>query len=183
MFSVANCQWIGRIGGGRLMQLKRRINFFPERKFLNLVPEAQLSARLKLHRRLSLLKMITSGSKKYEKKTTENQKINLLFHEFDFKDPVGFENSAYITALDSQFYDIIIIDGQDWTFDERITCFRHAEKLVKHGDVIVLDDYWRYEALNTSNKTITFRAYESTGPCRFGVTSTALFLLLMGGGR
>lgn len=108
-------------------------------------------------------------------KTAENKNVNLLYRPFDFRNPINFETSAYLTALDSSVFDVVIIDGQDWTFNERISCFRYAEKFVKAGDIIVVDDYWRYKTLSTSNKAKKLRVFESTGPCRFGVTSTAFF--------
>jgi hypothetical protein len=112
---------------------------------------------------------------KVERKMQARRNCKLLYRPFDFRNPANFEKSAYLNSLDSNAYNIIIIDGQDWTCNERITCFRHAEKFVKSGDIIVVDDYWRYEILNGSNKAKAVRVFESTGPCRYGVTSTAFF--------
>lgn len=72
-------------------------------------------------------------------------------------------------------WDVVIIDGQDKSFRERITCFRQAEPLMKPGSIILVDDFWRYEELLASNCAQSVRVFESVGPCRIGVTSTAMF--------
>lgn len=96
--------------------------------------------------------------------------------EFDFDNPVNFEASEYLHALhEKDRYDVIIIDGQDKTFRERIACFRHAEPLIGKGGLIVVDDWWRYTELLDNNKAKRVEVFESVGPCRIGVTSTAFF--------
>ena len=94
---------------------------------------------------------------------------------FDFDQPADFASSAYCQALSDSSYDVVIIDGQDKTFRERITCFRHAEPLMLPGSIILVDDFWRYEELITSNRAHNVQVFESVGPCRIGVTSTAMF--------
>jgi subfamily B ATP-binding cassette protein MsbA len=69
----------------------------------------------------------------------------------------------------------VIIDGQDKTFRDRITCFRQAEPLMQPGSIILVDDFWRYEELLISNSAQSVKVFESVGPCRIGVTSTAMF--------
>ena len=102
--------------------------------------------------------------------------VNILFHPFDFKNPVDFESSEYICAVDSGEWDVVIIDGQDWTFKERLKCFRKVEPKMKSGSIIILDDFWRYEDLLKSNRAKSVEVYESVGPSRIGVTSTAFFM-------
>ena len=70
---------------------------------------------------------------------------------------------------------MVIIDGQDWSFQERISCFRRVEPRMKPGSLIILDDFWRYEELLDSNRSKSFEVYESVGPARIGVTSTGFF--------
>lgn len=101
-------------------------------------------------------------------------KINFIEAPFNFKNPKDFESSKYLNAL-KQSHDIVIIDGQDHTFNERITCFHHAEKFARPGNLIVVDDFWRYEHLLDSNHARSVVVHESVGPCRYGVTSTAFF--------
>ena len=94
---------------------------------------------------------------------------------FDFDNPIGFADSDYCAALDSSEWDVVIIDGQDKTFNERIACFRHAEPLMSSGSIILVDDFWRYEELLATNRAQSVRVFQSVGPCRIGVTSTAMF--------
>lgn len=101
--------------------------------------------------------------------------VELIFAEFNFRSPKNFESSEYLNSVNRYTFDIIIIDGQDHTFKERITCFRHVEPLMKPGQFIIVDDYWRYEELTNSNKAKKVEIFESVGPGRYGVTSTAVF--------
>ena len=97
---------------------------------------------------------------------------------FDFRKPVGFEESDYLNELtvhQDATFDVIIIDGQDWTFQERLTCFRFVEPQIPEGGLIIVDDFWRYETLLKENRAKEVRVFESVGPCRIGVTSTAFF--------
>jgi len=103
------------------------------------------------------------------------QNVEVLCRPFDFRNPIDFENSPYIACVDRDEWDIVIIDGQDWTFRERISCFRRAEPRMKAGSVIIVDDFWRYEELLQSNRARSVEIFESVGPCRLGVTSTAFF--------
>jgi hypothetical protein len=43
------------------------------------------------------------------------------------------------------------------------------------GSIILVDDFWRYEELLGSNRAQNVQVFESVGPCRIGVTSTAMF--------
>ena len=106
-------------------------------------------------------------------KNIKNVKINLF--PFDFKNPENFELSEYIKAVDGTDWDVVIIDGQDWSFKERLTCFKRAEPMMKEGSIIIVDDFWRYEVLLKSNRAKSIEVYESVGPSRIGVTSTAFF--------
>ena len=95
---------------------------------------------------------------------------------FDFKKPVAFASSEYVTAIrDGTPWDLIVVDGQDWTFHERPVCFAAAEACVSRGGVIVVDDSWRYPQLRTSARADRVRVFESAGPGRLGVTSTDVY--------
>ena len=107
------------------------------------------------------------------KKNITNVEIRL--RPFDFKNPVNFESSEYISAVDSSSWDVVIIDGQDWTFKQRLACFRRVEPKMEAGSIIIVDDFWRYEELLKSNRAKSVEVYESVGPSRIGVTSTAFF--------
>lgn len=99
----------------------------------------------------------------------------LFHHEFDFKNPMNFEESSYLMSIDSNDWDMLIIDGQDESFEQRLACFRHAEPSAEPGDIIIVDDFWRYECLLKESRAKEVDVFESVGPCRIGVTSTAFF--------
>jgi precorrin-6B methylase 2 len=111
-------------------------------------------------------------SKRLEEKEVRNAKI--IFHSFDFKNPLGFEKSQYFLAL-NEAYDVIFIDGsEEWT-QVRPICFHRAENFINPGGIIVVDDSWRYPGLRTENKAKDYKTFKSVGPCRPGVTSTDIF--------
>jgi SAM-dependent methyltransferase len=111
-------------------------------------------------------------SKRLQEKHIGN--ATLEFHQFDFKNPTGFEHSEYLNSL-NQEYDVIFIDGsEEWNL-VRPLCFQHAEKFVRPGGIIVVDDSWRYPELHKQNKAKYFKIFKSVGPCRPGVTSTDVF--------
>jgi hypothetical protein len=101
--------------------------------------------------------------------------VTLNHIPFNFVQPHDFANSSYCQALSGSQWDVVIIDGQDKTFRERITCFHRADPLMKPGSIILVDDFWRYEELLTSHSAQSVQVFESVGPCRIGVTSTAMF--------
>lgn len=106
----------------------------------------------------------------------DKDKVDLIYRHFDFDKTENFADSEYLKAYDgSKQYDVVVIDGQDKSFRERITCFRHVEPSIKEGGVIVVDDWWRYTELLDSNRAQSVKVFESVGPCRYGVTSTAFF--------
>ena len=105
----------------------------------------------------------------------QSSNVTLRYEPFNFKAPEGFQNSSYLHAVDSGIWDVVIIDGQDWTFKERLTCFHHAEPKMQPGGIIIVDDFWRYEELLANNQAKQIEVFESVGPCRIGVTSTAFF--------
>lgn len=112
----------------------------------------------------------------YSRAARENFKnIQLVAAPFDFRDPKDFENSTYLHSLGSRKYNIIVIDGQDWSFNERLVCFARAEKFIESNGLIIVDDSWRYEVLRKKNRAKKIHVCEGVGPCRIGVTSTDLY--------
>ena len=101
--------------------------------------------------------------------------VDIKFRPFDFQKTVNFELSEYIKVVDSSSWDVVIIDGQDWSFNARLTCFQRVEPNMTEGSIIIVDDFWRYETLLNSNRAKSVEIYESVGPSRIGVTSTAFF--------
>ena len=102
-------------------------------------------------------------------------RVQLRHVPCNFDDTEAFSSSDYCLALDNREWDVVIIDGQDKTFKERLTCFRQAEPLTKPGSIILVDDFWRYEELLGRHRAQSVRVHESVGPCRIGVTCTAMF--------
>ena len=101
--------------------------------------------------------------------------VTLKLCPFDFKNPTGFDHSAYLHAIPEETFDVIVVDGsEEWTQVRQI-CFRKAEQRVKPGGIIVVDDSWRYPDLRQNNRAKSHRVFESVGPCRPGVTSTDVF--------
>jgi len=112
-------------------------------------------------------------SRRLNEKKISNATLKLC--PFDFKNPVGFEHSEYLNAMPDKRFDVIVVDGsEEWT-QVRPVCFQKAEKNVRAGGIIVVDDSWRYRELRASNNAQSYRVFQSVGPCRPGVTSTDIF--------
>lgn len=94
---------------------------------------------------------------------------------FDFKNPAGFEGSAYLNAVPDRPFDIFVVDGsEEWDLVRPI-CFKHVEPKVRPGGMIIVDDSWRYPELRTGSKAKRVQTFQSVGPFRPGVTSTDIF--------
>ena len=107
------------------------------------------------------------------------ENVEALHRRIDLSSKEAFCSSAYMLSLCSE-KDLIIIDGQDeWHPDQensaREWCFYHAEKYIRPGGCIVVDDSWRYLRLRESHSAKYFKVFESVGPCRKGVTSTDFY--------
>lgn len=112
-------------------------------------------------------------SRRLQEKSIANATLKLA--PFDFKNPVGFENSEYLNAIPDEPFDVIVVDGsEEWT-QVRPVCFKHVEKRIKPGGIIIVDDSWRYPALRKNNHAQKYEVFQSLGPCRPGVTSTDVF--------
>lgn len=112
-------------------------------------------------------------SKRVREKAIGN--VTLTLCPFDFKNPVGFEESAYLNALPEEHFDVIVVDGsEEWT-QVRPVCFRLAESRMQRGGLILVDDSWRYPELRERNQARAHKVFQSVGPCRPGVTSTDVF--------
>ena len=87
----------------------------------------------------------------------------------------AFAASDYLQAVRQSVFDVIVVDGSEWTDNVRPICFRAAEGQIKPGGMIVVDDSWRYRQLRQMNRAQRFEIFESVGPARFGVTSTDVY--------
>ena len=87
----------------------------------------------------------------------------------------AFAVSDYLTAVRKSVFDVIVVDGTEWTANVRPICFRAAEEQIKSGGIILVDDSWRYRQLRQTNCAERFEIFEGVGPARFGVTSTDVY--------
>lgn len=117
--------------------------------------------------------MVTGRIKELE---IRNAEVHLF--PFDFKNPAGFEQSAYLNAIPQRAFDIYVIDGSEEWEQVRPLCFRHVEQFIRPGGMIIVDDAWRYPSLRTRNLARQVKTFQSAGPSRPGVTRDGhLFLL------
>jgi hypothetical protein len=111
-------------------------------------------------------------------KAAESRKlgnISILQKSFDFWQTGTFASSDYLLSLSGKSYDVIVVDGKEWSDQVRDVCFWRAEDHIKKGGVIVLDDSWRYPQVKKKNRALNWKEYKGTGFCRVGVTSTTVF--------
>jgi hypothetical protein len=116
----------------------------------------------------------------------ERTRLSLGQHGLNHVDvrhcPVGeetgevFKATAYCQAVCETNYDFIAVDGvTDWNGSKRPDCFVLAEKQIKPGGIILVDDIWMFEPIRNHHHAKRFQIFEGTGPCRPGVTQTAIF--------
>jgi len=65
--------------------------------------------------------------------------------------------------------DLVVVDGPDWA--ERPAQFRWAQRHLRPGGVVVLDDSWLYPELAPAAAL----RFAGIGPCRLGVTETLVW--------
>lgn len=103
-----------------------------------------------------------------------DRQVELLLRSFDFARCEDFEESDYLNSL-AERYDIIVVDGQEQDMPVRPICFQRAERFVKPGGIVVLDDAYRYPGVRASHNAKSMRTFRGTGPCRYGVTETDVY--------
>ena len=108
-----------------------------------------------------------------EREGLANFTLDLL--PFDPNNPASYEESAHLHRLDGEMFDIILVDGYEEDELLRPICFRHAEKHINQGGIIIVDDSWRYPQLCEQNNAKRRQRYQSIGPCRPGVTTTDIY--------
>jgi predicted O-methyltransferase YrrM len=101
--------------------------------------------------------------------------VSVLHRPFDFWKTETFGNSDYLLSLSGKTFDVIVVDGQEWSDQVRDKCFWRAEDYIRKGGIIVLDDSWRYPQVKSRNRALRWREYKGAGYCRVGVTSTCVF--------
>jgi predicted O-methyltransferase YrrM len=89
----------------------------------------------------------------------------------------AFDRSEYLCSLPEEpRFDLIVVDGWDNDGRLRPICFRRAERAIRPGGMIVLDDAWRYPEVVETSRAHQRLSFRGTGPCRPGVTQTDLYL-------
>jgi predicted O-methyltransferase YrrM len=110
--------------------------------------------------------------------------VQLKYQPYDFRNAADFESSDYLHALPAGPLDVVVIDGSEesarpgarcFIGKVRPACFYHAESRIAPGGIIIVDDSWRYPDLRASHQAQEMRTFQSSGPCRPGVTSTDIF--------
>jgi len=102
-------------------------------------------------------------------------------HSIDPGHPERYPELSYFTALQPLPYDIIVVDGwcdfqnaeqgllRQVSFERALACVRRP------GGIIIVDDYWMFPEMAAHAPEARLTVFESPGPCRYGVTSTAVF--------
>jgi len=107
--------------------------------------------------------------------------VDLRLAPFEEGSAEKFASSGYLAAVRDKSWDLILVDGilgygSGGDFgSHRQVCFQLAEKHIKAGGVIVVDDIWMFPELRASHRAKSWREFVGVGPCRYGVTSTAAF--------
>ncbi len=101
--------------------------------------------------------------------------VTVIHKPFDFWKTGSFGKSEYLLSLSGRSYDVIIVDGKEWSDPVRDICFWRAEDHIKKGGVIILDDSWRYPQVKSRNRALRWKEFKGVGYCRAGVTSTGIF--------
>jgi len=102
--------------------------------------------------------------------------VTIKHSPLDASNPKEMYASDYINTLPSRQFDVILVDGPEIAdFQARPVCFEWAERHVKKGGLIIVDDSWRYTQLRTQNKAKSHKVYMGIGPCRKGLTSTDIY--------
>lgn len=95
-------------------------------------------------------------------------------------DAMHFTGDQFFQRVREQLWDIILIDcycgySKSRYGQTRPYAFDLAQHQLKPGGVIVLDDSWMFPELIASKPGWRITDYIGPGPCRYGVTSTAIF--------
>jgi predicted O-methyltransferase YrrM len=102
--------------------------------------------------------------------------VTIEYHAATAEKQNGFADSSYVQSVCSGTYQLVAIDGvTDGRGSNRPVCFQVAESCIKPGGLIVVDDILMFPELIGQAKANEFRIFEGAGPCRPGVTQTAVF--------
>jgi len=107
--------------------------------------------------------------------------VELQYHSLE-GDLTDFQTSTFFRAVKVQLWDMIVIDcflgfgtGGKAKGMLRPFAFETALNQVKPGGLLVLDDSWMFPELHTPPAGWSMQDFVGLGPCRWGVTSTAIY--------
>lgn len=106
--------------------------------------------------------------------------LHCELHAFADAEAARYRELPYFRAIEGRRFDLIIVDGFcGYTTGRygrlRPHCFALALQAVRPGGMIVVDDYWMYPEFAALAPSAKLTIFEGPGPCRYGVTSTAVF--------
>lgn len=101
--------------------------------------------------------------------------IQILKCPYDFVQAHQFEDSDYFRSIRGKKYDLVVVDGQEYGIQVRGSCFWEAERHIRAGGMILVDDSYRYPQIKKRNQAVRFEIFRGTGYCRRGVSETAIF--------
>lgn len=101
-------------------------------------------------------------------------------HPISGDDATQFKDDQFFQRVQSQRWDVILVDcycGYSKTRYGAIRpfAFELAQRQLKPGGIIVLDDSWMFPELLAAKPGWRITDFVGPGPCRYGVTSTAIF--------
>jgi hypothetical protein len=99
-----------------------------------------------------------------------------------------YQELSYFHALEAGRFDLIVVDGFCGFGTGRYGklrphAFSQACAAVKRPGMVVLDDFWMFPEARTLAGCVEPEVFQGVGPCRYGVTSTAVFRFEGGAGR
>ena len=107
--------------------------------------------------------------------------VSCELHEFGDAEAHLYRELPYFAAMGPGPFDVVVVDGFcGFTTAEYGLLRPHSFELSllavrRPGGLIVVDDYWMFPDLQSRAPEAKLHVFESTGPCRYGVTSTAVF--------
>jgi SAM-dependent methyltransferase len=106
--------------------------------------------------------------------------LDCQFHPIDPAKPETYPSLSYFQTLSVGEFDIVVVDGfcdyqnaSNGTL--RQIAFDRAITHVRPGGLIIVDDIWMFPELVARYAPARVHIFASPGPCRYGVTSTAVF--------
>jgi hypothetical protein len=102
------------------------------------------------------------------------------FHALSGDSPDRFGKDAFFRRIESETWDVVLVDCYLGFSAERYGLTRPfaLELALQHtnpGGIVVLDDSWMFKELLEPRPGWHIENFVGTGPCRYGVTSTAIF--------